>query len=568
MSSALSIRQLTKTYGNGFQALKGIDLDVAEGDFFALLGPNGAGKSTTIGILSTLVNKTSGTVSVFGHDLDREPSALKRCLGVVPQEFNFNQFEKTFDIVVTQAGYYGIPPKLAKERAEQYLTQLGLWDKRDVQSRSLSGGMKRRLMIARALIHEPRLLILDEPTAGVDIELRRSMWSFLTELNQKGITIILTTHYLEEAEQLCRNIGIIDHGTIVENTSMRQLLGKLHVETFVLDLKQDLATAPVLQGYPCRLLTPHSLEVQVEKDIGITALFGQLALQNIEVQSLRNKTNRLEELFVSLVEKPVEGGRMSVELRTNWVALNTIVYREVRRFLRIWPQTLLPPAITMVLYFVIFGNLIGRQIGDMGGFTYMQYIVPGLIMMSVITNSYGNVVSSFFGSKFQRSIEELMVSPVSPHTILVGYVLGGVLRGLAVGVIVTILSMFFTDLQVHHLGVTVVVVLLTATIFSLLGFVNAVFARNFDDISIIPTFVLTPLTYLGGVFYSINLLPPFWQTVSLANPVLHMVNSFRYGILGVSDISIGTAITFMLVATAVLYVVCVRLLVSGRGMRA
>ncbi|MFV3318297.1 ABC transporter ATP-binding protein [Pseudomonas sp. NY15374] len=303
MSSALSIRQLTKTYGNGFQALKGIDLEVAEGDFFALLGPNGAGKSTTIGILSTLVNKTSGTVNVFGHDLDRQPAALKRSIGVVPQEFNFNQFEKTFDIVVTQAGYYGIPPKLAKERAEQYLTQLGLWDKRDVQSRSLSGGMKRRLMIARALIHEPRLLILDEPTAGVDIELRRSMWSFLTELNQKGITIILTTHYLEEAEQLCRNIGIIDHGTIVENTSMRQLLGKLHVETFVLDLKQDLPVAPKLQGYPCRLITPHTLEVQVEKDIGITALFGQLALQNIEVQSLRNKTNRLEELFVALVEK-------------------------------------------------------------------------------------------------------------------------------------------------------------------------------------------------------------------------------------------------------------------------
>ncbi|MDH0573857.1 ABC transporter ATP-binding protein [Pseudomonas fulva] len=303
MSSALSIRQLTKTYGNGFQALNGIDLDVAEGDFFALLGPNGAGKSTTIDILSTLVNKTSGTVNVFGHDLDRAPSALKRCLGVVPQEFNFNQFEKCFDIVVTQAGYYGIAPKIAKERAEQYLTQLGLWDKRDVPSRSLSGGMKRRLMIARALIHEPRLLILDEPTAGVDIELRRSMWSFLTELNEKGITIILTTHYLEEAEQLCRNIGIIDHGTIVENTSMRNLLGKLHVETFVLDLKQDLASAPALQGYPCRLLTPHTLEVQVDKDIGITALFSQLALLNIEVLSLRNKTNRLEELFVSLVEK-------------------------------------------------------------------------------------------------------------------------------------------------------------------------------------------------------------------------------------------------------------------------
>ena len=303
MSSALSIRQLTKTYGNGFQALSGIDLDVAEGDFFALLGPNGAGKSTTIGILSTLVNKTSGTVNVFGHDLDREPAALKRCIGVVPQEFNFNQFEKTFDIVVTQAGYYGIPPKIANERAEQYLTQLGLWDKRDVPSRSLSGGMKRRLMIARALVHEPRLLILDEPTAGVDIELRRSMWTFLTELNQKGITIILTTHYLEEAEQLCRNIGIIDHGTIVENTSMKQLLGQLHVETFLLDLKNGLGVAPQLIGYPTRLLDGHTLEVQVDKAMGITSLFTQLAQQNIEVLSLRNKTNRLEELFVSLVEK-------------------------------------------------------------------------------------------------------------------------------------------------------------------------------------------------------------------------------------------------------------------------
>ena len=303
MSSALSIRQLTKTYGNGFQALSGIDLDVAEGDFFALLGPNGAGKSTTIGILSTLVNKTSGTVNIFGHDLDTNPAALKRSIGVVPQEFNFNQFEKTFDIVVTQAGYYGIPAKIAKERAEKYLTQLGLWDKRDTPSRSLSGGMKRRLMIARALVHEPRLLILDEPTAGVDIELRRSMWTFLTGLNEQGTTIILTTHYLEEAEQLCRNIGIIDHGTIVENTSMRQLLGQLHVETFLLDLKYPLQVPPHLIGYPSQLLDATTLEVQVDKVVGITGLFTQLAAQHIEVVSLRNKTNRLEELFVSLVEK-------------------------------------------------------------------------------------------------------------------------------------------------------------------------------------------------------------------------------------------------------------------------
>ena len=258
---------------------------------------------------------------------------------------------------------------------------------------------------------------------------------------------------------------------------------------------------------------------------------------------------------------------MSVELRANWVALQTIVRKEVRRFTRIWPQTLLPPAITMVLYFVIFGNLIGRQIGGVGGFSYMEYIVPGLIMMSVITNSYGNVVSSFFGAKFQRSVEELLVSPASPHVILVGFVLGGVLRGLAVAAIVTALSLFFTNLQVHHAGVTVMVILLAATIFSLCGFVNAVYARNFDDISIIPTFVLTPLTYLGGVFYSINMLPPFWQTVSLGNPILHMVNAFRYGILGVSDIHIGTAIGLMLLAAVVLYTVCYQLLSRGIGMR-
>lgn len=258
---------------------------------------------------------------------------------------------------------------------------------------------------------------------------------------------------------------------------------------------------------------------------------------------------------------------MSGELRPNLVALQTIVQREIRRYTRIWPQTLLPPAITMVLYFVIFGSLIGVRIGDMDGFSYMDYIVPGLIMMSVITNSYSNVVSSFFSTKFQRSIEELLVSPVSPHVIVIGFALGGITRGLAVAVIVTLLSMFFTSLQVHHLGVTVLVITLTASIFALGGFINAVFARNFDDISIIPTFVLTPLTYLGGVFYSINLLSPFWQTLSLANPVLHMVNAFRYGILGVSDIRIGVAISFMLVAVAVLYWVSVHLLKSGRGMR-
>lgn len=258
---------------------------------------------------------------------------------------------------------------------------------------------------------------------------------------------------------------------------------------------------------------------------------------------------------------------MNIELTTNLIALRTIVFREINRFMRIWPQTLLPPAITMALYFIIFGKLIGSRIGDMGGFDYIQYIVPGLIMMSVITNSYSNVVSSFFGAKFHRSIEELLISPVSPHTILLGFITGGILRGLAVGFIVSILSLFFTKLDIHHIGITLLVVILTAAVFSLAGFINAVYARNFDDISIVPTFVLTPLTYLGGVFYSIDLLPKFWQDVSLINPILHMVNAFRYGILGVSDINIYIAISFLVAATILLYAASLYLLKTGKGLR-
>lgn len=301
MLPALSIQHLGKTYKNGVTALHGIDLTVAQGDFFALLGPNGAGKSTTIGIVSSLVNKSSGQVAVFGHDIDTDLAAAKACIGLVPQEFNFNVFEPVVEVLVNQAGYYGVPRPLAFERAERYLNQLGLWDKRQEQARNLSGGMKRRLMIARALVHEPRLLILDEPTAGVDIEIRHSMWNFLTEINKAGTTIILTTHYLEEAESLCRNIAIIDHGRIVENTSMKQLLSRMDTHTLVLDLQRPLAAAPALAGFASRLVDDHTLEVEVTRDTNINALFAALTAQDIAVGSLRNKTNRLEELFIRLV---------------------------------------------------------------------------------------------------------------------------------------------------------------------------------------------------------------------------------------------------------------------------
>ena len=299
---ALAVRGLTKTYRGGLQALKGVDLTVEEGDFFALLGPNGAGKSTLIGIVTSLVNKTAGTVEVLGHDLDREPELVKASLGMVPQEFNFNLFLPVIEVVLNQAGYYGIPRRVAKERAERYLRQLDLWDRRDTEMRRLSGGLKRRLMIARALIHEPRLLILDEPTAGVDIEIRRSMWEFLRQLNRAGTTIILTTHYLEEAESLCREIAIINRGEITERVEMGAMLARLRTETFVLNLKGRIAELPQLGGFVLQHLDDGTLEVEVTREHTINGLFEALSRNGIEVLSLRNKENRLERLFLDMLD--------------------------------------------------------------------------------------------------------------------------------------------------------------------------------------------------------------------------------------------------------------------------
>jgi ABC-2 type transport system ATP-binding protein len=304
---ALELKQLGKTYPNGVQALKGIDLCVEEGDFFALLGPNGAGKSTTIGIVTSLVTKTSGKAKVFGHDIDRAFSAAKACIGLVPQELNLNQFEKVESIVVTQGGYYGLPRRVALERAEKYLRELQLWDRRHDIARSLSGGMKRRLMIARALVHEPRLLILDEPTAGVDIEIRRSMWQYLRRVNAAGVTIILTTHYLEEAESLCRNVAIIDQGRIIENDRMSRVLRKLHMETFVLTLDEELSAPPLLESYAVRLLDANTIEVDVGNRQSINELFQVLTAAGLHVASMRNKANRLEELFIRLVDQKGAG---------------------------------------------------------------------------------------------------------------------------------------------------------------------------------------------------------------------------------------------------------------------
>ena len=320
MISALSLKDLHKTYSDGHIALTDVSLNVEQGDFFALLGPNGAGKSTTIGIVCSLVKKTSGTATIFEYDIDQDFALAKKHIGVVPQEFNFNQFEMAYDIVVNQAGYYGLAPDLARSRAVKFLRELGLWEKRFVQSRFLSGGMKRRLMIARALVHEPKLLILDEPTAGVDIEMRRTMWEFLRRINNNGTTmraiiwmfcnngttIILTTHYLEEAEALCRNIAIIDHGKIVENTTIRNLITQLHREVFILDSVKDLPPQVNLPGFSSRVMDSNTLEIEIEKGQSINEVFSLLNDTGIEISSMRNRANRLEEMFVNLTEKPIE----------------------------------------------------------------------------------------------------------------------------------------------------------------------------------------------------------------------------------------------------------------------
>jgi len=309
---ALQIHGLTKTYDNGVQALKGIDLEVEEGEFCALLGPNGAGKTTAIGIMTSLVNKTAGSVAIFGHDIDQDVTGAKSCLGLVPQEINLNLFEKVQSIVVTQAGYYGIPRRQALERAERYLRELKLWDRRDDIARTLSGGMKRRLMIARALVHEPRLLILDEPTAGVDIEIRRSMWRFLRKINDQGTTIILTTHYLEEAESLCRHVAIIDEGRIIVNDPMSQVLRKLSVETLVFNLAEAVDGVAAIDGYAVRMIDPTTLEADVTSDRGVNDLFAALSSRGIRVVSMRNKANRLEELFMRLVDSKEERGEHTI----------------------------------------------------------------------------------------------------------------------------------------------------------------------------------------------------------------------------------------------------------------
>src|SRR5690606_18538683 len=403
-----------------------------------------------------------------------------------------------------------------------------------------------------------------------DIEYRRPTWSFLRKINREGTTIILTAHYLEEAEALCRNIAIINHGRIAERAGMKDLLEKLHTETFVLDLAARVDALPTFPGYAVTQTDPTTLEVEMRREQSMNELFGLLTEKGIRVISMRNKVNRVEELFVRLVENSERRAWTEMamsRLKKNLVGMRTIIRREFTRVLRIWVQTIVPPAITMTLYFIIFGSLIGRRIGEIGGHDYMSYIAPGLIMMSIITNSYSIVASSFFGAKFGMHIEERLVSPLPSQYILIGYVMGGVLRGLLVGAVVTGVALFFTDLDVKHPLITLSTVLLTAIVFSLGGFINAVFSRKFDDISIVPTFILTPLTYLGGVFYSIELLPEFWESLSRANPILYMVNAFRFGILGSSDIGIGTAYAIIIGFVVALYSFSLYLMNRGVGMR-
>ena len=490
-------------------------------------------------------------VEVFGHDIDQELEAAKSCIGLVPQEINFNMFETPFTIVVNQAGFYGIPRPLAKQRAEKYLKQLQLWDRRNSMARSLSGGMKRRLMIARALMHEPRLLILDEPTAGVDIEIRRSMWEFLRNINDAG-------HHHHPDHALSRrsrkSVPQRRHHRGRQHHRARQH-GECAAQAADRGVRVQFARRRAARRRSCRDSPPvlsdeHTLEIEMSKTQSLNDIFAQLSAQGIAVNSMRNKVNRLEELFIRLVDgsaqrpRAAEGfvnGRIA-RARTDWIGFKTIIIREFSRIVRIWGQTMVPPAVTATLYFVIFGSLIGRRVGQVGGFDYMQFMAPGIIMMNVITDflrQCGVVVLRREIRQAHRGTAGLAAAELADRRRL-RHGRRAARRAGGLG-------------GDHHFAVLhapgaarmwsaiITAAFLTSVIFALGGFINALFAKNFDQISWFPTFVLTPLTYLGGVFYSVTMLPGWAHAVSHANPILYMVSAFRYGFLGTSDVDLRLA---------------------------
>ena len=576
MTPAVRLRGATKRYGN-FTALDRVSLDIECGEVFALLGPNGAGKTTLISLVAGISLATEGTVEVLGHDVVRDYRLTRRAVGLVPQEINFDPFFTVEETLRFQAGYFGV--RLSEEHLREILGNLSLLDKRDANTRSLSGGMKRRLLIAKALVHRPPVLFLDEPTAGVDVELRRDLWAYVKRLAAEGTTVVLTTHYLEEAEELAERIGVIRDGRLLVVEHKAQLLAHYGKRTVRLALEQpvremSIPGAQLVEGGAAVVLTPR---VGESLAVALQAVSG-LRIADVQTHEPRLETVIIELLHGPALPEPVAGNGATGRERPlkmpqveqpeeKTLGLRTLYRKEVTRFLRVPGQTLVSPLITTVLYFIVFGWSLGGRLREVEGIPYIRFLVPGLVMLSVINNAFLNTSSSLFIMKLQGTMVDLLVTPLTYAETLAAFIAAGTTRALLVGGLTWATAAIFVGPSVAHPLDALIAGLLVSIAFSAVGVLVALWADKFEQVSFVPTFVITPLTFLGGVFYSAAMLPGPFQAVLHLNPIYYMIETMRFALIGHSDGSplAGFAIVLVLAAAMVLWALA--LLRSGYKIR-
>jgi ABC-2 type transport system permease protein len=513
MAPVISVANLSKTYASGFQALKGINLEIQDSEIFALLGPNGAGKTTLIGIICGIVNPSEGAVSVAGHDIIASYRAARSMIGLVPQELATDAFETVWATASFSRGLFG--KKANPAHIEKVLKELSLWDKKDSKIITLSGGMKRRVMIAKALSHEPQILFLDEPTAGVDVELRKDMWEVVRGLRASGVTIILTTHYIEEAEQMADRIGVINHGELILVEDKDELMRKLGRKQLTLNLHNKLAAIPSgLEG--------RGLELSAD---------GRHHLPGPQHDA---------ELARGHLRQP------GASIEMNLHAVKAIYLFEMARTWRTLMQSIVSPVLSTSLYFVVFGAAIGSRIAEIDGVSYGAFIVPGLVMLSLLTQSIANASFGIYFPKFVGTIYELLSAPISPLEIVLGYVGAAATKSVILGLIILATAGLFVPLRIAHPFWMIAFLVLTAATFSLFGFIIGIWADGFEKLQVIPLLVITPLTFLGGSFYSVSMLPPFWQTVTMFNPVVYLMSGFRWSFYDIADVGVGVSLAMTL----------------------
>ncbi len=548
MPAIVSIRNLQKTYANGFSALKGVNLDIEEGEILALLGPNGAGKTTMISIICGISMPTGGTVMVGGHDVVRDFRQTRKLIGLVPQELTTDQFETVWNTVSFSRGLHG--EKANPKLIEQILKDLSLWDKRDNKLRELSGGMKRRVLIAKALAHEPRILFLDEPTAGVDVELRRGMWAAIDRLREGGVTVILTTHYIEEAEEMADRIGVISGGELLLVEEKRALMQKLGRKQLRLELKSPLsALPPSLEALQLNLSEDGRAVIhEYGNGAGEARIGAVLAAMESEGLMISDISTHQSRLKISSFR--------SWEIAHELEAIKSIYLFEMARMKRTLLQSVISPVITTSLYFIVFGTAIGTRIQEVNGVSYGAFITPGLIMLTLLGQCISNGAIGIYFPKFTGTIYEILSAPVSMTEVVIGYVGAAASKGIIIGLIILATASFFVDLSIQHPVMMLVFMVLTAITFSMAGFIIGIWADNFEQLNLVPMLVVPPLTFLGGSFYSIDMLPPFWQTVSHFNPVLYLVSGFRWSFYGIADVNP----VISLVMIAVFLTICLSLL--------